>query len=265
MPHPSQDEGFLPLPWQPKLQPRVDFDPKLFERLLGTHGQRLLWEVSLRCPCGGALGSQGAAITCPVCGGTGWEFGPLTQEVRAVVVGFNRQVLTYDRFGPFEIGTVIMAMRAEHTPAYGDRLTLIDSWMRQSETTVRAEGPKQRLRYAVASVTLQSKTGPAAQSVVFARKEANGIAGDVLQLGQDFVVTSDGRIDWTLGDTKGTAPRPGERFSIYYNCRPAFRVISYPHTVRATRGKKKSPDDYPLILPVSVICRLEHLALEMLV
>jgi len=242
----------------------VDLDLRLFNRLLGTHGQRVLWEVAIRCPCGGATGSQAAAISCPICGGTGWEFGPLIQEVRAVVVGFHRDVLYYDRMGPFEVGTVLMSMRPEHAPAYGDRMTLIDATMRMSETTTRTAGPVQRLRYAITEIDVTTATGTIKQSVLFARREANGVAGPELKRGTDFTIDASGRIDWSIGDAAGTAPRPGERFSIYYICRPAFRVISYPHTVRQTRGQKKSPEDYQVITPVQVMCRLEHLAMELL-
>jgi hypothetical protein len=164
--------------------------------------------------------------------------------------------------GPFEPGTVVMTVRAEHTPAFGDRMILIDAFQRFSETTTRQEGDTQALRYPIATIQVPVQgSEPIAQSVIALFKETTD--GTVeLKLGEDFEVSSEGHIDWRLGDAKGTAPRAGERFSVYYNGRPAFRVISFPHAIRQTRVKKKAPEDKEQTLPVNFICKLEHLAFE---
>lgn len=265
MPDEPHDPGFLPLQWPLKLRPRVDFDPRSFLEVLANLGQRVLWEAVSRCPCG-AAGGHGSSVVCPVCNGTGWEIGHHKQVVRAIVVGLRRDQQTYAPIGPFEPGTVSMTVRPEHAPAFWDRMTLLDATIRFSEILTRTPGRFQRPRYFIATqqvVTVQDgQEQTVTLRVIHARRGGVQRAGPVLTEGEDFAVTEEGLIDWEPGDQRGTAPQPGEQFSLYYVGRPSFRVVSYPHAVRDTRRRSKAPTDSPLYLPVNFLCRLEHLQLE---
>lgn len=262
-----KDAGWLPAKWPMKLRPRVDFSPRVFYEALANLGQRVLWESVSRCPCG-AVGGNAPSLTCSICNGTGWEIGHHKQVVRAVVTSLNRMQEPYNIVGPFEPGTVSMTVRAEHAPSFWDRMTLLDAFMRFQEIATRQNATQQRLRYYIAAQTVSTvdpDTGQESEvtlKVIHLRKGTEQQAGDTLIEGQDFSVTDDGLIDWTLGDDAGTAPVPGEQFSVYYVARPSFRVVSFPHAVRDSRGRYKSPDDYPIYLPVNFLCRLEHLQKE---
>ena len=57
--------------------------------------------------------------------------------------------------------------------------------------------------------------------------------------GTDFTVTTDGQIDWTLGEGRGTAPAVGARYSIRYLAHPSYIIKSFPFATRAqTRSFK---------------------------
>lgn len=260
-----EDPGWLPLIWPYKLRPRVDLELRPFLETLATAGQRVLWEAVSRCPCG-APGGQSGSLACNVCKGTGWEIGHHKQVIRAAVIGLRREQQPYMPLGPFEPGTVMMTMRAEHAPAIWDRLTLIDAVMRFSELAVRTAGRYQRLRYFIARQEVKTlQNGQEVLRVLRVIHLRRGLleeAGPVLEEGVDFDVTADGEIDWARGDAKGSAPGVGEQFSVYYVARPSFRVISYGHGVRDARRRYKSSTDFPIYLPVQVMCRLEHLQLE---
>ena len=85
------------------------------------------------------------------------------------------------------------------------------------------------------------------------------VTGSELVENTDFVVTSDGKIDWTLGVGLGTAPTAGERYSLSYFINPVYVIKSLPYTQRNTYSTDKSATEFRQELPVLADALLEGL------
>lgn len=91
---------------------------------------------------------------------------------------------------------------------------------------------------------------------------------DVLVEGQDFAVV-EGRIDWSLGDQRGTAPAPDQRYSVTYNYNPRYIVTGFNHAARdqylpgneCAGGNSGGPQRI-VRFPVEVLAKLETLMEE---
>lgn len=257
-----------------KLKPRIDANPAAFDGLLASHGHRLLWESACRCAClnNGETGQP--ATDCPVCEGTGWDhYDPV--EVRGIVDSLARQEEGWLVFGDFASGTALVTVPHAQMPGRWHRYTFLDSVMEHSETRVRTApvGGRERLRYPIAKATASLiEAGPDGTDLrvnrtldVFrlrrAAEQTPGRflpAGEPLRRGVDFAVV-DGLIDWTLGEQRGTAPAPGERFAVAYLHHPRMVVGEFVHGVRDTFVQKKSTSAAYAPLPVTVRCKLDFL------
>ena len=80
-----------------------------------------------------------------------------------------------------------------------------------------------------------------------------------LKPGEDFTVTEDNKIDWTIGIPNGRAPNPGEYYSMQYYMHPVYVVRSMPYQYRDITFKLKSPNLDLMNLPTKVQAWLEFL------
>jgi hypothetical protein len=132
------------------------------------------------------------------------------------------------------------------------------------ETKVRTSNAIESLRYPIQARTLDLIDGETSLGVT--RLQRAGLDGlsteaDVLVEGADFVVT-DGKLDFTLGDTLDTAPVEGARYSVTYYARPRYYVAERPHTHRDSVTKRKAPTESALMLPIQAHCSLEFMGYD---
>jgi hypothetical protein len=260
-----------------KIRPRVDFDMEEYRKMVFAKGVDLTWEQCAECPCSQPSSNWDvgliettttttgeARVDCTLCDGKGYYWHS-EQEIRAIVTGGSSKTDLFSMYGEYARGMVSVSLLPEHLPAYGDRFTVLNSVMVFRETKVRTENTIEALRYPVQARTLDLSGGETSLSVT--RLQRAGLDGlsteaDVLVEGVDFTVTSEGKIDFTLGDSLGTAPVESARYSITYYARPRYYVAERPHTHRDSVTKRKAPTESALMLPIQAHCSLEFMGYD---
>lgn len=241
---------------------RVDMAPGEFEAAIEQQGYRLLWEQAARCPCLASAETGHASLACPLCRGTAWEYHS-PQEIRGIVddLGRRTEALVY---GEQLTGSAEITVRSEHRPGRFHRFTLLDSVMEYSEVRER-RGAVERLHFPVARTTLRLLEKNAGGEEELVRRTVGVVrlrAGELLEEGVDFEVTPEGLLDWHKGDARGTAPLSGQRYAVTYYFHPRYVVVEFSHAIRDTQVLLKSRRPVLEALPVTVMARLDFLALE---
>jgi hypothetical protein len=136
-------------------------------------------------------------------------------------------------------------MRAENRAGYYDRIVNIDEIMVYSEIVeVSGKG-----------------TLPTKYPVV----DINALRSLATVFGDKDVELKAGTVTWL----SGKEPATGTLVTINYNCHPVWVVVSHIHVTRSTLAQFKkrphllqTPEGDTVLLPVQVMVRLEHLALN---
>jgi len=253
---------------------KIYFDPVKFERAIQEHGDRLRWEQASRCPCAANDQTGSANPVCPVCGGAGWEYhSPL--EIRGIVDRFEVRIDALEKLGDWAFGSAQLTVQPVHRVGFRDRIVMLDNVVTHSEVVQRdVAGEPDRLTFPVASVServLVTRAGgqEVSQLVTFdvlrvRMMTLSRIPGDVLRKGRDFSVTEDGRIDWTQGDRRGTAPTPGTgphepggHYAITYMHRPSYLISNWPFAARTLHVGHKRPEIVHMPGPVMAFMLME--------
>ena len=241
-------------------------------------GLALTWEQAAECPCARRTPAvitsitstvldrtQGRSTTdepqpdCPVCDGRGY-FHHSPQQIKGIVTSAESKPERFSMWGEHAVGMISVSLLPEHLPSYLDRFTLGTSVQLFRETRTRTSAVVENLRYPIVSRSLQLVGGATEVGATHAHKanaDGTASANGGLTPGQDFVVTAEGAIDWSLGVASGTAPALGTRYSISYYAHPSYLVINHPHVARDTVVKHKKPQPGEVALPVNALCRLE--------
>lgn len=252
-----------------KLNPRVDFKPEDFRKLIFTQGLRLRWQQAARCACSDT-DRAGFATTlnattahtrnradCPACEGRGYLYHS-AQEVRALVTGARKADERFSAAGGSEYADAEAGFTflPEHLPAPGDRLTLLDAEILYREIITRGEGDTDKLTYTAAPRAHDLESGALTFSVRYARAADNegNIAPTIYQEGEHFTTEGDA-LTWT---NPATAPAPGVRVSLSYYTHPAYIIIDTPRAVRDAWSARKAPAPYPITLPIHARGALEQ-------
>lgn len=243
-----------PKSWKPpKLGKRVSLKPLSFRRMIWQDGSVCLWEKSIPCPCssttslkaGDELSRTGNPRQACECKGKGFLYHS-PQEIQANVVDASKNPEFYQIYGDHAKGMARITFQPEHLVRAWDRITVLESVMPMNDPDVLyVDGEKIRLRYPIASVTLE--LGSDADETVLELQESNGtyirVAGpdgvllpDPLLEGVGFQVDGDGQIE-ILADIDDRSV-----LSIDYWCHPAYIAQNTPHVHRDTRIPKKNSD-----------------------
>lgn len=260
-----------------KLALRADWKPGEFEVVIAQQGYRVLWEQASRCPCLQNAQTGQAALDCPTCRSSGWEYHtPL--EIRAILDRLDNRIDVLGALGEWAFGSATITVRGEHRPGYWDRYTLLDSVLTTSEVTVRraAAGGRERLTYPIATVRMDLLVANEAGDLVRrfnypvnverlrCMDPATGHPGAVLRRDVDFFVTEAGDIDWAPGDVRRTAPAEGGAFAVTYMRHPRYRVVESPFAIREGHARTKDAPDGGssalrwVMLPVTVLAKLDY-------
>ena len=265
----------LPSRTPTKLRPRVDFNMEEYRKFIFNKGVDLTWEQCSECPCSASASSFNevayihtttqttgeARADCALCDGKGY-FWHSSQTIRAIVTRQDTKQDQFALYGEYARGMVSVSTLPEHLPAYGDRFTIQASVMIYRETRTRTDQAIEKMRYPIGTRNLDLQGGVQTLRVLHIQKASSaGLSteSDALTSGVDYVVTEQGRIDFTLGDQAGTAPATGDRYSITYYASPRYYVADHPHAHRDSVHLRKSPDESPLLMPVQVNCSLEFM------
>lgn len=254
-------------------QARIDFTPDNFRRLILQKGMRMTWQQAAMCPCRSILSNGG--ITQP----TG-EFDPECEEcfgrgviyhtplqIRGIFEDASRRPEKYAIYGEHISGTAGLSTLAEHALNFKDRVVLDDNRMTYMEAKTRRK-TVERVRFPVAErsvVVGTSGDSTVAETITvdaaYVRKaDPNGkINPYVLVEGTDFTINGSGELDWSLGDSRGTAPLIGSEYSITYYGKPTYIVIDTPYQYRNTWIKTKSVTAYYQEMPNRCVVKQEIL------
>jgi len=257
-----------------KIRPRVDFNMEEYRKFIFAKGIDLEWEQCAECPCSRSASdftlnliesttqaTGEARPDCSLCDGIGY-FWHSAQQIRAIMSGASSNTEKFAVYGEYARGMVSVSSLPEHLPAYGDRFTVLNSVMVFRETRTRTSSAIEALRYPIQSRTLDLVNGQQSVRVLrlqYADTDGLSALSNYLTEDTDFIVTNDGKIDFSLGDTAGTAPATGIRYSVSYFARPRYYVADHPHTHRDSVYIRKSVTESPLSLPIQVQCSLEFM------
>lgn len=258
-----------------KNQPRADMRPEEFRKFIVNHGLTCTWEQAAQCPCRQmtasmakgfgtvpslAKGTGGSRRDCPKCAGKGWFYHDSTKTVALFMMGSANPAIA--AMGEAGRGMASITCLPENLPAYKDRFTLQDSVVIMREGRLRSNEIIEALRFPVAMRAMDTADGELEVGVLYAHKsDDDGLAqlDGELRADVDFVITDDGRIDWTLGDGNGQAPTEGQWYTLTYYHHPRFVVDSIPHGWRDTRITYKHPESILAPMPVQCMGKLEFM------
>ena len=260
-----------------KDKPRVDIAHSDLRKEIFRHGIDVQWEMAAVCPCGRKMSDFATSPTlyetneplptCVKCNGKGYIYHS-KQTIKAIVQDASRDPDRWKVFGEHASGSATFTVLPEHLPSFLDRFTMTNSTFLYRERRKRTVDPIESLRYKIVPRTLvlgdpSSPTVPVEKTlgVVFAiAADTDGkIIDTELVENVDFVVTSDGRIDWTLGMARGTAPAKNSFYSVHYYTNPVYIVRTMPFTRRDTIVKDKAPSTRLQELPTKMLAWLEFL------
>lgn len=252
----------------PKLGPRSDADVFELRRNILKYGHEVEWQMATVCPCGRKMSgtsNQLAAgglptgtstlhtidtrekrVSCTECKGSGVLYHS-KQTIKALVLDASRDPDRWRLYGEHATGSLQFTTLPEHLPGFADRFVLKTNVMVYRERRKR-EGSTDSLRYPIVTRTIDVGTegSPSVATtqtlnVLSCRKaDSTGtIVSGELQGGVDFVITSDGKIDWTGGSRGGsTAPAVGDYYSVHYYIHPVYVVKTFPYQFRDTLVKR---------------------------
>lgn len=265
---------------QPKeLDGRYGLPPGNFIKQIAQMGVSVLWEKGMRCPCDHqvSLPGQTSAVTqmtgepdhdCVACGNSGVIYHS-AQTVKALVTSAKDQPELFLRYGDQSRGMVNISMLPEHQPGELDRFTAVDHVRRFSETRIR-RAVVESLRYPVASVVVRHGDSDPTNETTTTVKTLHVVAADatgeivtdagspkVYADGTDYEVDGNGDIDWTIGDSGGTAPSEGQRYAVDYLCRPVYIAHDLVHVGRWAPLKDKTPAAVITAYPHFLFAKLE--------
>lgn len=259
----------------------VNFRPEEFEGLIEQMGTDLLWEKAAICACRNNNQTGQPKANCPVCLGDGWEYYD-PQMIRGVLAVMDLESDTQTAFGLWAMGTAVITVYAQHKPGLRHRYTNTKVSIEHSEFR-RRSGVREHLRYPIVEDTQDYRVKqPGGDHLVETRTlsvlrvrrmdPVTRAPGAVVRIGDDFDVVFEpdprdpdgelglpkiGKLDWTRGDLRGTAPAEGEDYAITYMRAPRYRVIAFNHAARNQDIKSKAPVAKLTQLPLETLCKLD--------
>lgn len=255
--------------------PRSDFANDELRKNIFKYGHEVTWEMANLCPCGRQISTSDGGFTidtrektvsCTSCDGRGVIYHS-SQDIKALVSDASRDPKRWAVWGEHASGALQLTLLPEHLPGFLDRFTLKNNVMVYRERKKR-KATVESLRYPV--VVRSLKVGTVADNTVSETKQvgvlscrkasATGVivAGELVG-GVDFVINNNGQIDWTLGDTAGTAPAVGHYYTIQYYMNPRYVVKTFPYQFRDTIIKEKIPNESFVNLPTKVMAWLDFI------
>ena len=231
---------------------RADFKPDEFDRVLGQHGKYVVWRKALLCPCLN-LDTGQPLLDCTDCDGSGYIYvDPV--RIQALMLSFDKSTRIYEKFGMWLEGNVMVTVRPDYRLGFRDSIEMEDSLMSFNEVLKKGNrrGRRSKLpagvdsgRYRMAYVTRLAYRASTAASFT------------LLEAGIHFEVSAEGWVRW-LGSGNSLVP-DGAYYSVLYDFRPVFQVVSHPHASRDDVRGTKVAKDTAYALPLQAAAKLDYL------
>lgn len=221
---------------------RADFIPQAFAQAVDSKGYRCRWEKSILCANRGDEDLDRHKLMCTVCDNGFIYYDPLTVEALMSSVSLKQ---FYRTEGRFDIGTVLVTLKAEFKISFWDKLTMFDSRMRFTEVLRRApKGLVDKLKYP--ALTIEK---------LYSFTSINATVDYVL--GTDYTLDANGNILWVNPPPKDTA------LGVSYFRNPAYIILDLPHHIRDTQiavpqTSQVSPGQFTE-MPMQGIAKLDFL------
>lgn len=262
-----------------KKNPRADFFAEDFRRAVFEKGLKVTWEQCEQCPCGRKVNDVAndmqypqllsaqtltgeAPPECTKCKGVGF-FLHSAQTIPAIIQDLRNVARRFGHLGEYEEGSARATFLPEHKIKLGDRLTLQDSVIVVRENRRRgASGVLDALRFPIASQVQDLATGKTLVRTLLCQKaDVNNLSSSTMTLieGTDYVVSVDGKVDWTLGVANGKAPAAGIHYALSYYARPRYVVTDKGHNTRDTFTQIHAATPTFQTMPLHATVKLEYL------
>lgn len=229
-----------------KPRPRVDFIPTEFDQAITTKGYRMWWSRAGICPCTNNTQTEQPEIICPLCKGDNYYYFPpdaaiangATEDsegnavtmspdgsaigIYVLMTSMTQDTQIFEKFGEWVFGMAKVTTQHPNKLGYRDRLTALDSEMTWAQVieydgseiiTVKGERGKSGLRYPIVCL-----------------HQLRSIS-TIYRLGQDFVLTTKGELQWMTG----RAPTSGTRLSLHCTVHPVWVVVEHVNSYRDTQ------------------------------
>lgn len=200
-----------------------------FDQLLQQRGIRMIHQKSTACPNILTTDNNAHDPNCQFCDSNG-QIHYDNKEIWGVFAG-NSLEKTFEAHGIWEIGSAVITMPAEYPDGTQaefntfDKLTIPDFTVRLSELKEYEPRPgnTQELRYPINNVDYVSSI-------------RNGVL-KLYQVGIDFNITSDGKIQWIPGRTPYYDPDSGhgEVLTWSFFAHPVYLVVQSLRELRITQ------------------------------
>jgi len=250
---------------------RAHFLLKRFNALIANHGQRVLWQQSMRCGCRINSQTDQPNPFCAVCSGSGREYFD-AREIRGVIENVTVDVDPMNDFGIWYRGVARCTVRPEYPIGFRDRVTMLDASVEFEELVERntkTPGPIFRLRYRIVAriVTLEdletSSLVPVVERIIRLRVWRSDNSTLLLREHADFDVLIDGTLDMSKSFANGNGPAVGDRFSVKYNMNPVWVVTGLePQYYRTQRDKDLPKAEDLIAFPRSVMMGVDFVVNE---
>jgi hypothetical protein len=268
-----------------------DFDQDVQEGGLWT-----IWEQRYPCPCRSSdhgSPTEQPDVLCQECKGTGDAYhSPATIKVVYAQPELNHNELVV--WGEWLGGQTLATPRSEFLFGHRDRLTVVDSLyvaedlkerpergelleLHHPIATREVEWQRDGLNPCVPEAALSEDDADPCSKSTFGRRitsqrvtflgyhkiigeTSEGLQRElvVLREGEDYLITDDGKIDLSPGDSHGTTPPPGTMMSVTYLAHPVWIVAQYaPYAAQFTYQTEQTEDPILIELPKTMKCELD--------
>lgn len=214
----------------PSPMPNYIHDPSIrgvsFDQLLSQRGIRLIHRKAIPCMNMSSVDHNTHHPDCPFCDDSGIMYYE-DKEIWGVFQG-NSQEKTFEAHGIWEVGSAVITLPAEYPDGSQaefntfDQLIINDFTVRLWEHREYEPTPNgQRLRYPV-------------QKMDFCSSIVDGVQ-KIYQVGVDFSITEDGRIQWINEPNYNESLERGEVIGYAYFAKPVYVVVQPLRELRITQ------------------------------
>lgn len=213
-------------------------DPGLTLQQIVTMRHNTLWRKALTCP-NRITNIHGHNLNCTTCDGTGFLYGPSTEQKMLVTsVSLRQQYMTQGRF---DAGMAMITALPEVRLSWWDKVTFTETKMRFTEPVIRGTGPSDRLKYDI----IDEPDYPGVELLAVSN-------GQFLVQGTDFNVV-DGKLVWV------NSPPVGAFYSIAYLIRPTYVILDVNHHSRTLPSYRSKGAEKTQEFPIQAVGKLDFL------
>lgn len=237
------EDAFGPVPAydQPVPQQFKNFNVPIsadaFTALIQNQSPNVLWEKGTICPARQENGEHDP--NCDIC-----VFGVLYYDPKKVSMLVTSSSLQQNFYmqGRYDSGSINVTSVAANPISYGDRISIVNNQIRDSELRRR---------------TMKTLVDPLKYKALCGLKSFVRTKERQYNEGSDYTITEEGTVQWT--PNKSARPADGAFYSIVYYHHPVYIITDMVHHHRDRRLRAGTPSDQAVVLPIQGIAKLDFL------